>query len=164
MLGIRLISIYLLAKGVIALPNLVEIWTYPETDSYLVINYTLAILMPIFVGVALFLLSKKLSNFVCGDIEIEESEYTNLTSNDLYNLGFSLAGLFIIVFKIPDYINVIVNINLTANMNDRQAEYFSNPHFLSEFGVILIGIFLFFGSRFWVRLYKWAQGLGLENK
>ena len=164
LIGIRLIAIYLIASGLIILPNFPQLWSVPTPDSSYVLGYVIALVAPLVVGVTLYLVSTPLSKLICKGLDSDQTSDANTKINEFHGIALSITGLIILAIKFPGFIGVILQINQTAVFNDRQVEYFSNFYFLSELLVLILGISLFFGAKFWVNFYIWFQQFGLRNK
>jgi hypothetical protein len=119
---------------------------------------------PLIAGIILYAISFRLSNLICRGLDPPQSPASDLRAGELHGIAFAVAGLAIVALKFPDVVSVIWQIKQTAQFNDREAEYLTNPRFLSEMAVLVLGVSLFLGARFWANLYRWFQEFGLENK
>jgi hypothetical protein len=164
LIGIRLIAIYLIASGLVLLPNLPQLWVGPTPDSTYILGYVLALAAPLAAGIILFAISMTLSKLICKGLNSNQTSEANTKINEFHGIALSIAGLMILAMKFPDFIGVILQINQTAVLNNRQAEYFSNSYFLSELLVLVLGVSLLLGAKFWINFYRWFQQFGLKDK
>lgn len=164
LIGIRLISIYLMASGIAGMTNLPLVFSGIAQDNLMQSAYVLAIVSPLMVGIILYAFSRSISKLVSGTTVSAESAHVGAKIEELQGIAFAIAGLLIVAIRFPIFVRIIVFINQSAELNEGGAEYFSNFHFLAELFVLLLGLSLFFGARFWTRLYGELREFGLKNK
>lgn len=164
LIGIRLISIYLMASGIADMTNLPLIFSGLSQDHLMQSAYALSIVSPLMVGIILYALSRPFSKLVSGTRVSAESTDVGAKIEELQGMAFAIAGLLIVAIRFPIFVRIIVFINQSAKLNEGEAEYFSNFHFLAELFVLLFGLSLFFGAKFWTRLYREFRAFGLKDK
>jgi hypothetical protein len=161
LIGIRLVAIYLIASGVVLLPNLAQLWVGPA-DSDMVIGYVIVVVSPLVIGVALYAVSLRISNTVCNGLGASEPR-PELGADELHGIALSVAGLLIVATSLPDLVAIVVQIRQASEWNDRQVEYLSNPRLVSELVVLAFGVSMFSGARFWIRLYRRFRAFGVRD-
>lgn len=164
LIGIRLIAIYLMASGIVQMTYLPLIFSDTSQDYFMQTVYVLAIVSPLMVGIIFFAFSRLFSKLVSGTSLPTESAEVGARIEELQGVAFAIAGLLIVAIRFPIFVRVILFINQSAELNEGEAEYFSNPHFLAELFVLLLGLSLFFGARFWARIYREFREFGLKNR
>ncbi len=152
LIGIRLISIYLMASGIVGMTNLPLVFSGISQDYLMQSAYVLAIVSPLMVGIILYAFSRPFSKLVSGASVSAESADVRAKIEELQGVAFAIAGLLIVAIRFPIFVRIIVFINQSAELNEGEAEYFSNFYFLAELFVLLFGLSLFLGARFWTAL------------
>lgn len=164
LIGIRLIAIYLIASGIIQLTYLPLIFSDTNQDYLMQSVYVLAIISPFMVGIIMYAFSRPFSKLVSGS-PVSAQNAQNLSNiEQLQGVAFAITGLLIIAIRLPSFVGEILRIFHTAKLNDGRVEIFSNPPFLAELFILLLGLSLFFGARFWTRLYGELREFGLKDK
>ena len=164
LIGIRLVSIYMMASGIVQMAFLPLIFSGTSQDYLMQTVYVLAIVSPLMVGIILYAFSRPFSKLVSGASASAGSADVRAKIEELQGVAFAIAGLLIVAIRFPIFVREILRIHQVAQLNEGQLEYYSNPHFLAELFVLLLGLFLFFGARFWTRIYREFREFGLKDK
>lgn len=164
LIGIRLIAIYLIASGIVQMNYLPLIFSDRSQDYVMQTVYVLAFVSPFMVGIIFYAFSRPFSKLVSGTSLPAESAEVGAKIEELQGVAFAIAGLLIVAIRFPSFVEEILRIFHTAKLNDGRVEIFSSPLFLAEFFVLLLGLSLFFGARFWTRLYGEFREFGLKDK
>ena len=165
LIGIRLVSIYLIAQGISSVPDIyLFVTTYDPESAYSAVIYgsvLSAIFTPLIIGVLLWFLAPKLTRYL---ISNNDTSNTNQTSNinQLQSSVIVLIGVFLLANNIPAAI--AINYQLfaqTVEINDNDT---LNLAILSNAIAInlklLLALFLVMGSNLILRLIEKIRTLG----
>jgi len=168
-IALRVLSVYIMARGIMELPNLYTISLYAgsvvsEMEAQKSILY-LAVVSPVVVGLALWFLASPLSSLVVGP---EAGTHTpkNISVSEIQAVVIATVGFILFFFTVPGFVGLMVQLYGTQNMIDGERIFNSNTlsYVLSSGLKLLLGLLLIMGARFWVRLLTRFREFGLESK
>ncbi len=170
LISVRIMGLFLMSQGILALPNLYMLGQISETDDFdflplMYVMFSGAILAPLLLGLIVVLFSRYIARWVCpSNVELIEEKTPSLS--EVQSLAFSVLGLLIVFTSLPDLVSAWVSIyQSNANpVTDPPIGYFSTTVFISPFLALVFGFLLFVGARFWVRLYVAFRQFGLNKK
>ena len=166
LIGVRLLGLYLVAQGVLELPNLVflaQVPRDPEFTSLLYFLHASAILAPLMLGIVAFAFSSQISSL----IQVEPDTATSgrqVNLEEIQSLVFAALGLLIVFLSFPRLLSTWISIYQSNVINERSVGYLSTPAFISPLAGVVFGVVLFVGARYWTRMYNWFREFGLEQK
>lgn len=164
---LRLLAVYLMARGILVLPNL---YLIPGISSNLYEVHLnpyfwliVPIIAPIIAGLVLWVVAPLVANWMTGSGNSSEQALL-LSSDDLQVSAIVIAGLIIAIIAIPHIAAWLVQ--LFANPHSIGVNRVFDPNVLAFFVASVLefalGLLLIFGVKFWVRLLRWAREFGLK--
>ncbi len=160
---LRVLSVYLIAQAIEVVP---QIASYPfgseaELDeahlAYWLVS--LAIVMPLLIGIALWLIAPRLAQGIVGR-SVSSSGEAPLTANAVAGSAISVAGLLIICVYLPSFVGAWIQYDAAGNtFNANQLRV----HLIAQGARVCLGVLLLVGVRYWVALIKRLRELGLEK-
>ena len=166
LISVRVLGLYLIAKGILALPDLYALINLVGAEGYedlVYVDYAAAILAPLVLGLLFIFFSLPIAKWLSGRSASNVST-ESASLPEIQSIAFSVLGLFIIFISGPRLLSTIISINKSNSFTDQPVGYFEAPIFLTSFSGVILGILLFIGARFWVNLYRWFREFGLEKK
>ena len=160
---VRVLAVYLIAQAIIVIPQIASFPFVPDVefeDNHLVYwVVSLAFLMPLLVGVALWLTAPHLAKVIVGRNSSTTSE-ASLTINAVVGSAISVAGLLIIFIYLPSFVSTWVQYEAAGStFNADQLRV----HLIAQGARVCFGILLLVGVRYWVVLIHRFRELGLEK-
>jgi len=152
--------------GLLEMPNLYALREIPVDESFtdvIKLMHGAAILSPLFVGSLVLISSSRIANWVSRS-NGNETHISDAGLREIQSLAFATSGLIILSVSLPKLIRSWIWTYQNNETNDQTISYFASSHSLSEFVVTVLGLSLFVGSGFYVRLYLWFREFGLGNK
>lgn len=165
-MAVRIIGLYLIAQGILELPNLFFLVQFPEGQELspvLRILHTSAILAPIIMGIMVLAFSSVIASMIYS-VPSDNGREDQISMIGLESLGFAILGLVIIFISFPELSSASIAIYQNNSISDRPVNYFLTPEFISPLVGIILGFVLFVGVKFWVRLYGLFKGFVLAGK
>ena len=165
---IRVLSIYLLVKALMLLPELFTVSHlvgYEEIEKHLYLIYAMTIVLPFVFGIALWFLAPSLSKrMVRGLINTQESASFN--SEAIQVAIIATVGFLVIVIAIPSMLSLGIQLYESSSLIDGKRVFNTNSlaYFIGQTAKLLLGIALVVGVRTWVRLINLFREFGLEEK
>jgi hypothetical protein len=166
LLAIRLLAVYLISQGLLAIPDLYILASIPPEQlpgNLALLGYGLAIITPFAAGLFFFIASTTMAKWICPN-EGNANGSGTATAANAAPLAFATLGLFIIATTLSRIIATAASIYQQSLISEREPEYFNDPSMLGYSVTLLLGISLFAGVRFWVALYQQLKTFGLKNK
>ncbi len=155
-IGLRLISIYLIVTGINAIVGLSAALTVMEQELNNSIPYLqlLSVVIPFISGVIIWLISVPISKHI---VNIPKPDTIAINDTNLVSAGTFLIGLYLVFSTIPTlYVVLIAYKELEYGMESSSVIRAIRLNSI----VLVLGIFLMVGHRFFVRAYTWLRSTG----
>ena len=168
-ISIRIVAIYLMAQGIIQVPGIATVLSYPSaqgsTSLQIILAISFAIITPLIFGVFLWVISNKLSTWVVGGSYNTESE-NELNSAQLQAIAFCTIGLVIMFMTIPSLVGQIIQLYSNPDIfdGDRAFNTIAVSNIVATSLKVFLGLLLVLGTKFWVRLLHNFREFGLHEK
>ena len=161
-LAIRILALYVIVQGIFVFPAITQIFTISSgRDFDLTERMFLAfsISSPLIIGILTLVFSRKLGAWLSPDKTHAETE-NKIDMNALQSVAISVLGVLAITDSLPLLIREIAVRNNETVQFAKHLGFWDQPDLVASVVTLLIGIFLFFGSKFIVHLYLWSRYYG----
>ncbi|HKV96669.1 MAG TPA: hypothetical protein VJR90_04140 [Gammaproteobacteria bacterium] len=164
---LRLLAIYLVVRGIMFLPNLYIVRSAAQFHSDSLNPYlwsVITVLAPIVAGIILWALSPFIASWLVGAND-RKLNVSMMSSDNIQEIVVGLAGLIIVILAIPEVVNWLIHL-FTRSFFNGQHRVFDMDELawlIASALQLLLGLWLFFGVRFWVRLFRKAREFGLSK-
>lgn len=164
---LRLLAIYLVVRGIMFLPNLYIVRSAAQFHSDSLNPYlwsVITVLAPIVAGIILWALSPFIASWFVGAND-RKLNVSMMSSDNIQEIVVGLAGLIIVILAIPEVVNWLIHL-FTRSFFNSQHRVFDMDELawlIASALQLLLGLWLFFGVRFWVRLFRKAREFGLSK-
>jgi hypothetical protein len=160
---IRVLSVYLIAQAIEVVPQMASFpfASYTETEDSSLVYWVvaLAFVMPLLVGIALWLIAPPLAKAIVGRSAGATPE-APLTTSTVVGSAISAAGLLVILIYLPSFVSTWVRYEAaggTFNADELRI------HLFAQGARVCFGAALFAGVRYWVVLIHRFREFGLEK-
>lgn len=161
-LAIRIIAIYIIVQGILVLPAITQIFSSISSRTFSVFERFFlgsSILAPLLIGIVCLFFSRKIGSWLSPGKSSDEAA-NKVDLNELQSVAFSILGILAIVNSLPIFVRTLVARGNQSLQYLKQIGLWQEPHLVASALTLAIGLFLFFGSKFVVRLYLWSKYLG----
>ncbi|MGB9429910.1 MAG: hypothetical protein WCC11_08580 [Gammaproteobacteria bacterium] len=164
---LRLLAVYLIARGIIFLPDFYMLQGQPSGVFWTITNPNLWLVIPVLAptisGIVLWVIAPMIANWMIG-VDNTHVQIPSLLQNDLQAIAIVTAGLIIVIIAVPRIADWLIQ--LFANSYNNGVSRVFDPgvlgFFIASVLLLLFGLLLIFGIRFWVRLLRRIREFGLE--
>jgi hypothetical protein len=160
---VRVLAVYLIAQAIMVVPQIAYFPFGSEAelvDTHLVYwVVSLAILMPLLVGIALWLIAPHLAKAIVGR-NASTTGVAPLTIDAAVGSAISVAGLLIVVIYLPSFVSTWVQYEAAGSTFNADKLTF---HLIAQGARVCFGVLLIVGVRYWVALIHRFRELGLEK-
>jgi len=169
LLGIRIVSIYLIAQGISNIPNMhLIVSAYAPDDNYGIVvlgSILTAILSPLIIGMVLWFIAPKICKYI---IDSNQTSETNipLNVNQFQSTVLILIGVYIIATKLPFSISLTYQL-FTDTIEINGIQSFKDQLLYNTISINMqsaLGLLLLFSSNNISILLSKIRTFGLENK
>ena len=166
-IGLRLLAVYLMVRGILFLPDLYLLsgsqTSFHAAGLSAYFWYAITILTPVIAGIALWAVSPVVATWMVR-INGEPIQAPSVSREDISGIIISLVGVIIAVIAVPPIVYGLINTFVFPKINGLGMEVNISelPYVIASVLQLILGLWLFLGIKFWVRLLRRAREFGLE--
>ena len=163
---IKGLAIFLIAQGLIQIPNLVISLQYSEPPSNQGYQFqtllTMITFTPLIAGIVLWFFADKLAGIIVGDVEPSPTD--SATANEIQAVAMSSIGLLILVLSIPRMVSLVIQLSANTGSMDSTGNLFVvlSAELASEIIKFILAVSLILGISGWLKLLRRLRGAGLQ--
>lgn len=162
-IALRVLAVYIIAKGITELPELMTVQVYAGDAHYAGPDFLWifsAVISPLIIGLCLWFLAPRAANWVVGsagnaDLSMKVSGATLLA------VAFISIGVAFVVQSLPNVLGLIY-VSQEPSGGAQGPSVFYSRYFLSECIRLVLGLVLMIGTKNLVRLFRRFREFGLD--
>jgi hypothetical protein len=165
-IAIRLVAIYLLSQGLIYVPGLLALPGLSESagaSTFSVVQVVLVSILPLLLGLALWIGAPPISRLVVGPVHEEERPATAI---EIQAVAISTAGLILLFIAVPRLVSSFYLAVVEAPQIDGVRSYNDGliGMLLGAGLQVLLAVLLIAGARFWPRVLWRIRAYGVHER
>ena len=159
---LRVLSVYLVAKGILFIPEIATVWsrisTYGSESPGLGLM-SLLIVAPLLLGVFLWAMSPRLAKIIVQN-EGPREKTGAVSISHIQSAILATVGMILVLVTIPGLVsNAVLFFGEEGHFSTA-----ASAHFWAQVAKLALGAALVVGSNFFVRLMRRFREFGLEQK
>ena len=164
---LRLLAIYMIVRGIMLLPDLYFVSSATQFHSGSLNPYfwfVITVFAPVIAGVILWAISPFIASWLVG-ADARQLNVSITPKDSIQEVVIGIAGLIIVILAIPEVVNALIQLFTRS--------FFNGLHRVFDIGELawliasalqlLLGLWLFFGVRFWGNLFRKVREFGLSK-
>ncbi|MBT3012976.1 MAG: hypothetical protein KUF77_15430 [Candidatus Thiodiazotropha sp. (ex Lucina aurantia)] len=165
---IRVLSVYVLVKALMLLPELFTVSHLLGNDKdekHLYLIYAITIVFPFVFGIVLWHFAPALSERITSGL-VKTKESTSLQTEALQVAIIATVGFLVIFLSIPSTLSLGMQLFETSTLIEGERVFNANSlaYFIGQVAKLLLGVVMVVGVKTWVRLINRFREFGLERK
>lgn len=161
-IALRVLAVYIIAKGIMALPELMELPIYTGDAHYAGPSFLwifAAVISPLIIGLFLWLIAPRAAHWIVGDVGKANLSMA-VSGATLLTVAFISVGVTFVVLSLPNILGLIY-ISQDPSTARIGPDVFRSRYFFTETIRLFLGLLLIVGTKNLVRLFTIFREFGL---